>query len=240
MILQYNEIRELTIYTSFFLWILCIIVAFLTGIYTLFKIKSRDNHPDISELQRINVITWGIAYVLMGFVLLLFTLWYYFIEDQILASIVDRILVFLFHIAIFIKILDTEYTINKHKIYKGYYCSFIVLGLAMFCLAVPPPVIRSIILYQYIYLGLFVSGISVYFISFLIASIKCQGEERKNAIKMLIFPIMIVLGVVFLPYNVEVYYQPLLYFDLIYLLPQILMISRLILMHSTYSSNLKK
>ncbi len=104
MLIHSNVIREITCIISFTLWITCIFVAFFLGGYTLVKIHLKKSNPGVSDLQKKNIITWAICYILMGIVILLFTIWFYFIENQQIASIIDSALVLMFHIAIFVKI----------------------------------------------------------------------------------------------------------------------------------------
>lgn len=216
------------------LWIVCALISFGIGFFTLLKFFKRRKDPNLSFLQKTNISSWAMSYILIGLVIVLFVFWYYIITEESLRNTLDKIEVSLFHMAIFLKVFDTELTINKHKVYRGYYFSLISVILIVFAIIVPPYIIRQIFLYQIIYVFLFLSSISIYFLTFSYIAYKTSGEERKMAIRLIIFPFLVVVSIIFMPYNVEVYYQPLLYYDLLYLLPQILMASALILMYSTY------
>ena len=206
---------------------------------TLIRIRKNSKNDDISSLQKMNILTWGISFILMGFIILMFMMWYYIITNEAVAAIINIVFVFIFHITILIRIFDTEYTINKHGIYRGYYFSLIIICLAVFALIVPLSTIRATPIYQYIYVILFVSGVSIYFFCFVYVAMKTKGKERSYAIRLGLFPIIMIIGVSLMPYNVEVYYQPMIHYPILSIIPQIMMSSGIILMYSTYSKNLK-
>ncbi|MHA1335407.1 MAG: hypothetical protein ACTSPW_06600 [Promethearchaeota archaeon] len=237
MVIQDSLISIVLISISIFSWMIYIILSFGLGIYTLIKICKRVKKDNLSKLQKYNVFTWGITYILLGFSFLFFILWYFFIQEIKLKEILDQLFVLFFNLAILIKIFNTEYTINKYKYYKGYYFSVILVILTIFSLILTPPIIRETALYQTIYLILFISGVSIYLLLFSVVAAKTKGEERITAIKFIIFPFLVVLGIVFLPVNVEVYYKNLLDYYFPYLLSPILMIIGMLLMYSTYRRN---
>lgn len=241
--LNYDTNNIITI-IGIVLWEICVLISLYLGFYTIIKVRKHRDKEEVSDLQQKNILSWGIAYILIGITVFLFTLWYFFLESSIIYAFIDSMSVLIFHIAVLIKIFDTEYTLNKHELYRGYYFSIIIVILTIFTLIITPIGIRSNFLYQIGYLSLFISGVSIYIVSFLYAAIKTNGKERSMAIRLLIFPFLVIFSIILMPYNLEVYAgdlsnTPLLY-NALCLTPQIIMAIGIILMFSSYKDNLKQ
>lgn len=237
MLLQDRYVSANLIILSVTLWIVCIFLAFFIGTFSLYRLFSQKG-TKLRRLQRINTFTWSISFILMSVVFLLFLVWYYFVDDPYISSFIDSLTVFIFHVALLIKIIDTEYTLHKYEVYKRYYFSFLFLALGVFAVIIPPPEIRTVFLYQIIYISLFMGGISIYIITFSYVAYKTEGKERNMALRLVIAPVLVISGIIFLPYNVEVYFKALLYYDFLYYVPQIIVAIGLVITFSTFYKNL--
>lgn len=234
-----NEMGVYIITISIILWIFSFIIAIILGIYTLIRISKKSVNKDISSLQTKNIFTWGIFYILIASALLLFVIWYYFITELFVSLILDYLLVSFFHLAILVKSLNTEYIINKHKIYRGYYMTSIFIFLTVFTLIISPPIVRANLFYFVLYHLILIVGMSFFIIYFVVIALKADKKHRNIALRFMMFPLMVIIGIFLLPYNVENYYQPSPIYGLLYVMPQILLIIGLILVYGTYHRSLK-
>ncbi|MGV9174074.1 MAG: hypothetical protein ACOC44_09580 [Promethearchaeia archaeon] len=200
----------------------------------------------ISQMQRLNTLTWGIAFVLLGFVNICNILWQYVLILPMYKLLFDQLAALFFHLAIFIKIVNTELIINKHDyFYRGYYFSIIILGLLFFTLIVTPPVIRSNLLLNIIYLLWGNIGVSIYVYTFIFLYVRSKKKtEQKKALKILVCPVLFVVGMVFQPQNLILYIAEVPLFtiliSLIIIIPQLLISLGVILMYTTYNDNFQK
>ncbi|MHA1148677.1 MAG: hypothetical protein ACTSR8_10575 [Promethearchaeota archaeon] len=156
-----------------------------------------------SDLQKRNALTWAVAFMLLGIANLLNLLWRYTIDDNYMRLIVDNLSVFCVNLALFTKILHTEYTINRYEFYKGYYFTIATAALMFFTTIVTPEAVRTIGFYQNIYLILLTVGGSIFPLIFLYLAIKLKGKERQLAIRMLAGAFLFMMGLLFQPHNIE-------------------------------------
>ncbi len=224
---------------SIILWLICISITFTIGTYTVYRLKKTPK-KGIRDLQIINVLTWGICFITFSFANIFYLIWEYFLTNQLLISVFDNLSVLLLHLTVLVKIVDTEYTINKHALYKGYYFSVILIVLMLFSIILTPETVRQFQVYQIIYLVLFISGISIYIWLFLYLGLKTEGRERIMALRMIVFPILLTLSIILLPYNAIIYSPIKIPFGIYYIAPQIIITAVTLLMYSTYKKNIKK
>ncbi len=221
------------------LWTICIGITFTIGTYTVYRLKKTPK-KDIRNLQIINVLTWGICFILFSFANIFYLIWEYFLIDRLWIAAFDNLSMLLLHLTVFVKILDTEYTINKHAMYKGYYFSIILVVLILFSIILTPITVRMYQVYQIIYLVLLISGISIYVWLFLYIAWKTEGKERIMALRMIVFPVLLTLGIGLLPYNAIIYSPMKVPFGIYYIVPQIIIAAVTLLMYSTYKKTIKK
>ncbi|MFO8019210.1 MAG: hypothetical protein R6U96_11280 [Promethearchaeia archaeon] len=199
-----------------------------------------------SPLQELNTLTWGIAFVLIGFSNIFNILWQYVVDSPFQILVFDQFGAFFFHIAVLLKIFNTELIINRHNyFYRGYYFSALLVGLTIFTFIVSPSTIRGSLLLNVIYLTWGTLGVSIYMYTFIFLYLRSEEyRDRKIALKILICPVLFVVGMVFQPQNMILHISaiPLLNFFLIQLIiiPQTLISIGIILMYTTYNDNFQK
>lgn len=239
----YNTLNVFDILNLISLTISTVIMLSIGG-YTIYMISLKPKKK-ISQMQKLNTLTWGVAFVLLGFSNIFNIIWQYFLGSSSSKLILDQIATFFFHFAVLIKILNTELIINKHEyFYRGYYFSVIIIGLTLFTLIITPPVIRSNFLLNFIYLIWGTFGVSIYMYTFLFLYLRSEeAPHRKVALTILICPILFVIGMVFQPHNLILYIPHLtiitVVFSIIILVPQSLISIGVILMYTTYRKNFK-
>jgi len=158
-----------------------------------------------SELQKRNCFTWAMAFVFLSLSHVLNILWRYAISDEFWVIAVEDLAVLFVNMALLLKVVHTEYHINSYKLYKGYYFSFVALGLTLFTSILTPNFIKQNELYATIYLILLTIGGSIFPIIFLYLAIKLEGKERRTAIIILVGAFLLLLGLLFQPHNVSPY-----------------------------------
>ncbi len=221
---------------SIIYWMIAILVCFLIGIFSLYKVYLRPNNEK-TKIQKSNIATWAICFILIGVSIIFSLSWQYFIDDS-LVLVFDMISMQIFHVAVLLKIIQTEYSINKHEFYKGYYFSFVIVAEIIYTQILTPPVIRSNIIYSIIYTVLGVGGVSIYPAVFIYIAYHLDGEERQKALRIILCPVLFVASFVFQPQNLNLQYSAALsYIVLIYILllvPPLMLIIGIILMFTTY------
>ncbi|MHA1292758.1 MAG: hypothetical protein ACTSQJ_08845 [Promethearchaeota archaeon] len=223
------------------LWLINVIILFSIAFFTLYRIYVKK--PEMRELQRSNAITWAISFILFGIANFLNIIWRYTIENEKLATDFDNLSVLLINIAVFIKVLHTEYMINKYRFYKGYYFSFIALGLTIFTTIVTPELVREVSVYQVIYLILLILGISIFPLMFLYLTIKLNGRERLIVLKIFFALLLLFIGLLLEPQNLEGYKNKVEMFDFFYntflILSPILVSIAILILFDSYRKNLQ-
>ncbi len=203
MFWQYRSLEDPLSGIDITLWMITIILAFVFAIYTLFKIYIKES--EMRELQKTNAITWAIAFIFFGISNILNTIWRYSIADAGLAVIVENVSVFFLNFAVLIKIFHTEYMIHKYGFYKRYYSTIASLCLVIFTSIVTPDMVREIFIFQVIYLVLLLAGVSIFPGIFLFLAFKLSGRERLMAIRILGGLLLLSMGMLLQPQNIETY-----------------------------------
>ncbi|MFO8019209.1 MAG: hypothetical protein R6U96_11275 [Promethearchaeia archaeon] len=220
------------------LWVITIILSLVIALYSFYKILTEPKK--ITNLQKWNVITWSISYLFLTAANILNLIWRYVISNPELAEGLDNISVFFVNLAILMKILHTEYSINKYEFYKGYYFSIALIVLILFTLFVTPEMVRILGIFQIIYIILLVIGISVFPGIFLYLAFKLGGKERRRAGMILIAAIFFTVGFLLQPHNLIDFAVELANFALIYnifliLCPILISVALLIIFKSYYA-----
>ncbi len=197
----YRNLFEPISYLDLALWILTIFISFLILIYTLYKLVI--DSKEIRNLQKLNVITWIIFFFLIGLSGIINLIWRYLISDEFFADFLDNITYILCEIAFLFKIVFTEYSVNQYKFYKGYYFSVIFFFLIAFTSIIPEPV-GEIEIIDIIYIVLFSLGVVLFPTIFLYIAFKVKGDERIMALKITFGYILLIIGILFQPQNLEI------------------------------------
>lgn len=236
MLFAYRRLSDPFAYLDISLWLTTISLSLIIALYSLYKILKEPK--DITKLQRWNVISWSICYLFLTIANILNLIWRYGASSPILAQNIDNISVLLVNLAILTKILHTEYSINQYKFYKGYYFSIALIFLILFTFFVTPEMVREFGIFQIIYIGLLLFGISVFPSIFLYLALKLDGNERRKAIIILIASIFFTIGFLLQPHNIADFTSHLPNFTLIYnillILCPILISMALLLIYKSY------
>lgn len=198
----YRNVSDALSILDVFLWTICVGLFFVFSLYTCFRLIHSPNY-EASALQKKNSLSWAIAFLLLGISNILNLLWRYVISELEFRQMVDNLSVLLVNVALFIKIFQTEYTINKYKFYRGYYFSVATIGLLIFTTLVTPEVLRVNEIYQIVYLILLMIGCSIFPLIFLYLAIKLKGKARIMAFRVLTGAILIAIGLLIQPHNME-------------------------------------
>jgi len=222
------------------LWIICISVSLIVAIYTIYKLKY--DPKEINDLQYKNATTWALTFLFLALANTLNLIWRYNLSDDDFGLTIDNLSVFLVNLALFIKIFQTEYTINKYEFYKGYYFTFATIGLMIFTVIMTPQALRQVSPFQSIYLILLIAGGSIFPLIFLSLAIKLKGKERQMALRMLNGGMFLAVGLLFQPHNIDVFIIEYEYYELIYnlflILCPIFLSLAIIIILSSYINNL--
>ena len=242
MLVAYRSLNDSLAWLDISLWCICIFISLLFMFLTMFKITI-DN-GGATELQRRNAFTWAVAFMLLGIANILNLIWRYTIEDAFFVTIIDGMSVLCVNLAFFLKIVHTEYTINRYEFYKGYFFSIAALALIIFTSIVTPEAIRAIGIYQSIYIILLAFGGSIFPMIFLYLAIKLQGKERQMAVIMLIGALLFMVGFLGEPHNIKpimIYYNfpnVDLWVSIFLILSPILVLIAMIIIFSSYYSGI--
>ncbi|MHA1756089.1 MAG: hypothetical protein ACTSVV_04910 [Promethearchaeota archaeon] len=201
MIFTYRTFDDPLSFIDIGLWCFAIFTLFFIHTYTMYRITLYKG--DATELQRRNAFTWAIAFMLLGLANLINLIWRYTIESHFHRVVLDNFATLFVNLAVFIKILHTEYTINRYEFYKGYYFSIATSCQSIFTFIVTPEAIREVFMLQTIYLILLTAGTLIFPGIFLYLAIRLKGEERRKAIIILIGVLFFSIGLLFQPHNIE-------------------------------------
>ena len=225
-------------YIEVILWIITMTTSFLIASYTLYKIISGTE--GIRKLQKLNLITWTIFFFLFVVAIFIQLYWKYFISDDELADFLDTVSYILFEIAFFIKILFIEYSINSYKYYKGYYFSVIFIILIILTTFIFPEPVGELELIDIIYIALFILGTLIFPLIFIYIAIKLKGKERKMALKICFGYVLLIIGILFQPQNLEINKTIIPNFDLVanilFIICPILLFFGILIMYQSYSN----
>ena len=203
MIFVIRTFDNLLSFLDIFLFMILVFLSLLFMFLTMYKITLDTGAA--SDLQKRNGFTWAVAFAFLSISNILNVLWRYAISEEFFIIAVEDIAVLFVNMALLLKIVHTEYSINKYEFYKGYYFSFAALCLTIFTTVFTPEIIRNNELFAGIYLILLSVGASIFPIIFLYLAYKLEGSERVMAIKILIGAFLLLLGLLFQPHNVAPY-----------------------------------
>ncbi len=241
MIIQYMSLSHPLAAYDIIAWAISALLFLFFAINTLYKLKAKPKE-DISHIQKLNAITWAASFLLLFISNTLMLSWKYLIADDFTAAVIDNTIVSLVNIAIMIKIIHIEYSINKYEFYKGYYFTVAIIALSTFTLLFTPSALREISIFQAIYLILFLGSISIFPLMFLYLAIKLKGRERLMAFRIVLGAALLGVGYVLQPQNIEHYYDLLANFELLYyfflIFSPIFVIIGTCIIFSSYRSNL--
>lgn len=221
-------------------WMFSIALSFFLALFTIYKIYLKPK--EIRELQKANAITWAASFILLGIANTLNLIWRYSIENKTTMLIVENLSVLFVNLFVIVKLVYTEYSINRYGFYKGYYFTFAFIGLTIFTSVLTPNTVREIGIYQAIYLILLVVGVSLFPCIFVYLAIKSKGEGRKMALTILIGYILLFFGLLLQPQNLGPYESEIPNFELtsnsLLILCPILISIAILVMFKSYWNNL--
>jgi hypothetical protein len=191
MLLKYYSSFDINIfYMNIILDI--ILEGFFLGIafYIFYRLYIKKEIKNIEKERGniLNLITWGILFLLMGIAHILKILISFASISESgsvdLENFLGKSGIILIFIAFLIKIIYLERVINKQEIYKGYYFSIIFSIVIIAIAIIDLEALLAIGALQYIVLGLMALGYSILPFLYLYLAIKTVGETRKNALKV--------------------------------------------------------
>jgi hypothetical protein len=240
MIGQYMSLDHPFASYDIIMWVISTLLLLFFSLITFYQIKFKPK--DISQLQKSNANTWAASFLLLVVSNTLMLLWKYVIDDSFTAAVIDNIIVALVNIAILIKIIHIEYSINRYEFYKGYYFTIAIIALFTFTMLFTPSALREIGIFQVIYLILFLGSISIFPLMFIYLAIRLKGRERFMALRIVIGAALLGVGYVLQPQNIEHYYDLLANFEVLYnfflIFSSIFVILGTCIIFSSFSGNL--
>jgi hypothetical protein len=240
MIAQYRSLSHPLAAYDIITWAISTLLLLFFAIITIYRIKFKPK--EISPLQKSNANTWAASFLLLVVSNILMLSWKYLIDDVFTAAVIDNIIVSLVNIAIIIKIIHIEYSINRYEFYKGYYFTVAIIALFTFTMLLTPSAIRELGIFQVIYLILFLGSVSIFPLIFFYLAIRLKGSERLMALRIVLGAALLGVGYVLQPQNIENYYSLLANFEVLYnfflIFSPIFVILGTCIIFSSFSSNL--
>ncbi len=190
------------------LWSLALALLFFLALFTFYRIRSKteQENKDIPKLQRSNAITWAYAFIFYGMSILLCLIWKYMLQtDTIAFLIVDSLVVLFVTFAVFIKIVQTEISVNQYGFYKKRPFTIFTFAFLVFTAIFTPSVIRASNILTIVYIVLMVIAVAVFPGIFLYIAIKLEGKNRQKALKIVVAAIILLVGLIFQPQNIQMF-----------------------------------
>lgn len=209
----YREVIDPLSLADIILWTMniCLLVGF--SFYTAYKIRGR--RKEMPQLQYLNAITWIVAFILYATSIILCLIWKYCIRVSTLEFfLVDIFIVLFVSLAVLIKIIHTEISINQLAFYKGYYCTVIMVIFIGFTVLFTPQTIRNQGIFIIIYVILLFIGVSIFPAIYLYMAIKVEGSNRLRALQVFVAALLILIGLIIQPQNIGAF-SGIVYFELL-------------------------
>jgi len=202
--MSYLQINFILLMVSISLAALVAIITFIT-----FQ-RKKDTYEDI---DRKNVISWGVFFIVLIIQLGIMIYWKFFVTDSFLSNIFERITNTVFFLTALIKVVDIEISINKtFDFYKGYYFTILLVVVLCINIFIDPDLLKVIGPLQVVFLTIMTVGFSIFPIIFFYVAIKSTGEIKQNSLLVSAGAVFLGLGYLFRPLNLIAYraFSPLL------------------------------
>ncbi|MHA1338445.1 MAG: hypothetical protein ACTSRZ_01805 [Promethearchaeota archaeon] len=189
--------------TNFILWIANTIFLCFLAIISYKSTKSLEGKEEFYIKSR---QTWTYFFIIMFIMNIIMIIWKFFIKDQFIIDILERISNTLFYVAIFIKIQHIEKSINRLEVYKGYYFSITLIIICGITALVDPDYYKYPGPFQVIAISIAIVGFAIFPIIYFLITLKSKGEIRVDAFMISAGAVFLALGYLFRPSNL-VYYR---------------------------------
>ena len=220
------------VWTNFLLLIEATLFSFIIALICFNKSKERGEKEGSGRDK--NLAIWGYFFLILAFANILILLWRFAFTENIVVDIMERASNALFYFAVFIRVLDIEKRVFEKK---RYYFSIILVAVVLINILVPPDFLKTISVWQVVFLVIVTVGYSVFPIIYFQLYRKSSGDIRSNALKVTVGACVLALGYLFRPENLVAYRTtPLLNIvvDIFYITAPIAIIIGAFLMYDSF------
>lgn len=233
---QIAKIDNNLVLSYIILWIINIILSLLVVVYLIFRLWIKEDSNKMKEIKMFyyNLLTWFLFILLVAISNICTISFQYFIKDEEIARIIERIAVITINTGFFFKIIFAEYALRKMEFYKGYFFTvFATINLIIF-VSIPPTTYKSIMFLVYFLLIWVLLLYSFLPILYFYLAYKTTGENRADAIKIAFGVLFLSGGLLAQPINLYIFSGLSEIFDLLILAtyiisPTLLIISTLLI-----------
>ena len=207
---------------SLILYVVNIIILFLAIFYIINKLFIKKEIKRIKEERTsiYNSITWLLFFLMIFIANLLKCYSLYLVingesTSSLIVTLLFKIRIIIIYSAFLIKIIYIEYIIKRMKKFKGYFFSVILIIIILIFVILNPEELKIVGGHQ-IFLIIFIFlGSSILPILYFYLYLKTSGQNRKNAFKISAGTVILGLGCLFRPENLEGYIGPIPLLDML-------------------------
>lgn len=242
MIIQIQPLECIISLTEFYLWVIHVLITFLLGSFTLARYLRIDKTHH-SKLEKRNVISWILFFLLFGIANILNIVSRFIVQDDDLALILDSFSYYPIYLSWLSKLLPLENALREYEIIDTRYIfSIMIVFLILFSIIINPLnyvesgfnplLVMHLILYNF---GIaFLPGCFLYF------ALKSEGDQRKDLLMALLGTLLVLIGMTFQPSSTSIVLNDTKIIEFLSVLGPVLILGGLIMIFLSYKKSIRK